>query len=333
MAATAHDRPLDPLHEHRQAAARLASLIAGDDDRHFLVVFQALMNVVDELEGREREEAVERARGVLMRGGGGAGGQERSLRQSAVGVAPGPPEDSLFSDPTFLANGRLMAPDGERIIGGVPTSDFPDCVAVGSETSWCCSGTLVAPNVVVTAGHCRAGCASRVLIGDDVGKEADAQVIAVAHAEAHPQYVSGKHDLCTLILAEDATGVEPRGIAGPDALDGAVSVRIAGYGNTSVYGGYGRRLMVDVPLAGADPRFGADPANEFVAGAPFLDRDSCNGDSGGPAYVEHDGAWLLAGATSRATDSRYRLCGDGGIYTRVRAYCDWITSIPGGHWA
>jgi hypothetical protein len=330
MATTEH-RSLDPLHEHRQAAARLASLIAGDDDRHFLVVFQALMNLVDELEGREREEAVERARGLLLRGGS-AGGQDRTVRQAAIGIAPGPPEDSLYSDPTFLANGRRMAPDGERIIGGVPTSDFPDCVAVGSETGWCCSGTLIAPNVVVTAGHCHADCSSRVLIGDDVGRESDAQVVAVARAERHPDYNRGKHDLCTLILAEDADGVEPRGIAAPDALEGASSVRIAGFGNTSVYGGYGRRMMVDVPLAGSDPRFGADPAKEFVAGSPFLDRDSCNGDSGGPAYVQLDGGWLLAGATSRATDSRYRLCGDGGIYTRVRSYHDWITAVPGGHW-
>ena len=222
-----------------------------------------------------------------------------------------------------------MAPDGERIIGGVPTSDFPDCVAVGSNTGWCCSGTLVAPNVVVTAGHCHAECASRVLIGDDVAGEAEAQVIAVAHAKLHPNYSRGKHDLGTLILAKDAEGVHPRGIAKPDALDGATSVRIAGFGNTSVYGGYGRRMMVDVPLAGNDPRFGADPAKEFVAGSPFLDRDSCNGDSGGPAYVQVDGGWQLAGATSRATDSRFRLCGDGGIYTRVRVYNDWITAVPG----
>ena len=333
MATSESSRPIDPLHEHRAAAERLATLIAEDDDHRFLVVFQALMNVVDELEGQDREVAVERARGLLMRSGPAPAGAGAGAERALGSAVPGPPEDSLYSDPTFLANGRLMAPDGDRIIGGVPTSDFPDCVAVGSEAGWCCSGTLVAPNVVVTAGHCHAKCASRVLIGDDVGREADAQVIPVARAELHPQYSRGKHDLCTLVLAEDAAGVEPRRIAELDALAGATSVRIAGFGNTSVYGGYGRRMMVDVPLAANDPRFGADPGKEFVAGSPFLDRDSCNGDSGGPAYVQHDGGWLLAGATSRATDSRYRLCGDGGIYTRVRAYRDWITAVPGGHWS
>ena len=72
-----------------------------------------------------------------------------------------------------------------------------------------------------------------------------------------------------------------------------------------------------------------DPELEFVAGQPFLDRDSCSGDSGGPAYVAADGDWLLAGATSRATSSSVRPCGDGGIYERMHAFASWLQSIPG----
>ena len=123
-----------------------------------------------------------------------------------------------------------------------------------------------------------------------------------------------------LILAEEAS-VEPRPLAEDGMLDGAHSVRLAGFGNTDVFstGGYGIRRMVDVPLASNDPQFGADAATEFVAGAPFLDRDSCNGDSGGPAYVQADGEWFLVGATSRATASTVRPCGDGGIYVRCRS--------------
>ncbi len=86
---------------------------------------------------------------------------------------------------------------------------------------------------------------------------------------------------------------------------------------------------MDVPLAGNAKKFGGDPRTEFVAGAPFLDKDSCNGDSGGPAYVYQRGRWLLAGATSRATRSAVRPCGDGGIYTTVDAYRDWIGGFMG----
>jgi secreted trypsin-like serine protease len=129
--------------------------------------------------------------------------------------------------------------------------------------------------------------------------------------------------------------VAPREIAREAMLAGAASVRLAGYGTTDVEGtvGYGRRRVVDVPLASTDEKYGADPECEFVAGAPFLDRDACTGDSGGPAYVEGDDGWYLAGATSRATRSTFRRCGDGGIYTWVRAYARWIRDVPGGHWS
>jgi endonuclease G len=61
----------------------------------------------------------------------------------------------------------------------------------------------------------------------------------------------------------------------------------------------------------------------------MLNRDSCSGDSGGPLYVQWNGAWLLAGATSRATKASVRTCGDGGVYVRVDRYRDWIEKTAG----
>jgi secreted trypsin-like serine protease len=69
-----------------------------------------------------------------------------------------------------------------------------------------------------------------------------------------------------------------------------------------------------------------------VAGKPLLERDSCRGDSGGPAYVETNNGWFVAGATSRATKNSSRTCGDGGIYARLHVFEDWIKSAPGGHY-
>jgi secreted trypsin-like serine protease len=68
---------------------------------------------------------------------------------------------------------------------------------------------------------------------------------------------------------------------------------------------------------------------ELVAGRPLLARDSCTGDSGGPFYVQDGANWLLAAATSRATDSSMSNCGDGGVYVRVDRYRSWIDSIAG----
>ena len=136
-------------------------------------------------------------------------------------------------------------------------------------------------------------------MGDNVEQPDAGKVIEVEEAVRHPDYddTDLKNDLSVLVLAEDAD-VTPRPLVGEGVLEDAHTVRLAGYGNTDVdsMGGYGIRRMVDVPLASNDPAFGADPETEFVAGAPFLDRDSCNGDSGGPAYVRSGDSWYRGGS-------------------------------------
>jgi len=327
--------PADPMQQHMELAEQLAQLTAGGDEQQSMLVFSALVNLLDGFTRREAAESLRHARSVLMRGTEPLGTRARSSRRSAVSAAAIAPADSVYSDPVFLANARALIDDRKRVVGGLPTDDYPDCVAVGSGSKWCCSGTLVAANVVVTAGHCHTGgCRDRALVGNDVNG-AEKLVLGVSHAELHPEYKrrNPAYDLCVLIL-EDDFPIEPRRMADLGMLQAATSVRLAGYGHTDVDGstGYGLRRMVDVPLASNDRKYGGDPAVEFVAGAPFLDRDSCNGDSGGPAYVQADGQWYLAGATSRATASTFRRCGDGGIYTHIPVLSDWIKGVPGGHW-
>jgi secreted trypsin-like serine protease len=319
----------DPLREHMDLVARLADMVAGEDQQRFMLVFESLANQVDGFLARPGDEGLRRGRSLLLQPAGPRPAQARS-----AGVAPA--GDSVLTDPVFLKNARTLIRSPDRIVGGIPSPDFPDCVAVGTASGWCCSGTLVAPNVVVTAAHCVAGgCSQRIFVGEDVAFPGDGQVIGVRDAVAHPGYrpPGGVNDLAVLILSEEAE-VRPRGIADATALRAAATVRLAGYGNTDALssGGYGRRRIVDVPIASTDPKYGADQQTEFVAGAPFLDRDSCNGDSGGPAYVQAGDDWYLAGATSRATASSRRPCGDGGIYTAVSAHLEWMRSVPGGRW-
>lgn len=254
----------------------------------------------------------------------------------------------IYEDPRYLASARALArrtAKGERIIGGTTAgvAKFPDCAAVGNDSQWGCTGTLIAPNVVLTAGHCK-DFATRVLFGNDVTKKA--KVVPVATRVRHPRYHHGQHnDLMVLILAQNATSVAPRPIAPTSVIDHATDGRVVGFGATEPSGrfGYGRKRQTDVPVASAsctgsvdgrpDPAwYGCDKTLELVAGKPLLEHDTCNGDSGGPLYVAGpDGRWLLAAVTSRATDSAVNNCGDGGIYVRVDRYRDWIASIPNVH--
>lgn len=326
----------DPLQEHMDVTEQLALLIAGDDEQRFTLTFQSLANVVDGFLRDPRDGGLRQARSLLLRSAEPHLARTRSGTRAAVRAVPTQPAEGIYSDLVYLKNARKLITSRGRIVGGVPTEDFPDCVAVGSLNGWCCTGTLVAPNVVISAGHCVAGgCADRVFLGSDVTRPDNGRVVPVRKAVSHPDYKppNPTHDIAVLILAE-SVDVTPRVIADIPSLRSAFAVRLTGYGNTDVFssGGYGRRRMVDVPLASDDPAFGADAETEFVAGAPFLDRDSCNGDSGGPAYVQVGDSWRLAGATSRATASSFRPCGDGGIYTRTHVFEDWIRSVPGGEW-
>ena len=309
------------ISESAEAAREYAARIAGSEPAKFIQAFQAAFNIAA---GSQAPETSERS----------------AVRRALRSDVPLPPH-RFYTDPKFVENTARLIRDKQRIVGGVPTKDFPDCVAVGSGFQWCCTGTLVARNVVLTAGHCQGGCSSRVFIGTNVN--AGGEIVNIDAAVRHPQYnKGGKHnDLTVLILERDVTSVKPRKFATAAMIDKAAAVRAVGFGNTDPQSttGYGIKRMVDVPVASAScsadapTRYGCDKGLELVAGAPFLNKDSCNGDSGGPIYIKSGAQWYLAGATSRATVDSTRPCGDGGIYVRVDKYATWIRSVPGGHWS
>ena len=286
--------------------------------------------------------AAKARRGLRLRGGTPVRGVDTPRDRS-------PRAQQLMRDPRYLQNARELArrtQGGVRVLGGtrVPKNGFLDCVAVGNDAEWACTGTLIAPDVVITAGHC-ASFATRVYFGGDVSKAG--KIVKVRQRVRHPQYRKGgkENDLMVLLLAARVDNIPPRAIATKAVIDKATDGRVVGFGNTDPLGstGYGIKRHVDVPIASPACKgtvdgesdataYGCDAGLEFVAGKPLLSKDSCTGDSGGPFYVDLDvgnGKWVIAGATSRATNSAPNDCGDGGIYVRLDRYRTWIDSIPG----
>jgi secreted trypsin-like serine protease len=302
-----------------RSAIEYAEKWAGDDDKAYL---------------RALNETY-RAGLAKIRSRGGA------ARSAA---APAPKEIQIYNDPRYLKNARELAKrslGGTRVVGGRPVraGELLDCVAVGNDTMWGCTGTLIAPNVVVSAGHC-VNYATRLFIGNNVKKPG--KIVSVSQRYQHPDYRKGKqNDLLVLVLQEEVKNVTPRKLAQKALIDKATDGRVVGFGNTDPKGlfGYGIKRMVDVPIASNDCRgrddghddkatYGCDQGLEFVAGKPMLEADSCKGDSGGPFYILNGDEWELAGATSRSTISAMHECGDGGIYVRLDRYRSWIESLP-----
>lgn len=280
-----------------------------------------------------------------------AGGRKSGSTRAVMAAATPTKSFHIYNDPRYLANARELARrtlGGVRVLGGekVKKGDFLDCVAVGSDDRWCCTGTLIADDVVLTAGHC-VDFATRVFFGTDVSKAG--KIVDVKKRVRHPKYHKGqRNDLMVLLLAEKVTTVAPRKLASKAVLDKLTDGRVVGFGTTDAGGmfGYGIKRFVDVPVASVACRgkvdgkddsvtYGCDVGLELIAGRPLLEQDSCKGDSGGPFYVMSpkgsgkQSDWLLGGATSRATDSAMHECGDGGVYVRLDRYRTWIDSIPG----
>ena len=268
------------------------------------------------------------------------GGAARSLGLPR----PKPPQGArLDQDPRYLSNVRALArrtAKNARIIGGsaVVGKEFDDCVAVGDDDGFGCTGTLIAPSVVLTAGHCEV-LHTRIFIGSDTGKRG--RVFRVARHVRHRGWDEDLHnDLMLLILEKPVTGVKPRAMAPSKLIDAATDARVVGYGTTDLAGtkGYGVKQQTDVPIVSPacagrvkgrtdGTVYGCHAGREIVAGKPLLLHDTCRGDSGGPLYVaDARGRWFLAGVTSRGTDLATTMCGDGGLYTRVDKYREWIAS-------
>lgn len=247
----------------------------------------------------------------------------------------------FFDNTRFLIDHAVQAK--VLIVGGTPADpqEFPDCVAVGGPLGWCCSGTLVAKNVVVTAAHCADVCLQKVFFGNDItGK---GEEVVITNVYRHPDYnpTTLSNDLAVAVLDRDVV-YAPRPMERKGDPFAPQVVRVVGFGSTQVDGsGYaGIKRRADVPVRTwqcdrpiADCKYGCRRDLEFSAAVPAAAarRDSCKGDSGGPAYG-FLGSWILCGAVSRKTNNSVHECGDGGVYTRIQAYSDWIKSVPGGHW-
>ena len=241
---------------------------------------------------------------------------------------------SLLGTASTVNAGPVNAP----VLGGsmVPPGKWPDAVAIlGPDGS--CTGTLIAPDVVLTAGHCTGINPTEVVANTTNYNGSGGQRIAIESITAYPNFRE-KFDVAVIVLVSPVTGVTPRSVGGHCTMTGfgdETMVHLVGFGQTDTTGGgvntslrEAMAPVLDATCSGGNGcRDAALPQGEFVAGGSG--GDSCFGDSGGPVYLDTSRGPVLVAAVSRGLDDSATPCGGGGIYVRTDKVLAWIEQTTG----
>ncbi len=230
--------------------------------------------------------------------------------------------------------------------------EWPSAVAIleDDETPVMCSGSLIAPDIVLTAAHCLNPERPIVAIGfGEAGQVFGEPAFTVAPDEcvAHPDYTGfGYTDIAYCRLSEPVTEVPivPL-LAGCeiDVLQPGQTVTIVGFGAT--WGTYDPKTDAVLSMGVGAKRYTTQTIDfvdpeivEVNMLGPNGSQSACFGDSGGPALVElDDGTWRVFGAGSHLYDpgglpapiEPDNICGAGVAYANASAVIDWLESDSG----
>ena len=194
-----------------------------------------------------------------------------------------------------------------RIIEGSDAEEgrYPYMVfveACGWQGCASCGGTLIAPNVVLTAAHCRADEMVVFIGGNDLEND-EFDEIEVLESFPHPEYDSGtfSNDIMLLELAADADadpvlmdfpGNDDGVHLPPESNPNGHILTVAGWGVTE--DGLTSETLKEadvnyIPTPACEDAYGEGRITEDMMCASAPGKDSCQGDSGGPLMVKYTG--------------------------------------------
>ncbi len=244
----------------------------------------------------------------------------------------------LFSASAISAsvdeNTANLEPIDTRIIGGVQATpgEFPFMVSVDGF----CGGTIINSRWVMTAAHCTPYISpgnTRLFVGlHNWDAPSGSMAIYAEQVIVHPQYnpATMRNDIALVRLSQAIpakyTPINPAQLS--DAPVGSM-VTAAGWGRTSNTPGSGSStlLKVNLPIVSLQTCANVFTVNDNqICAGTGRQTDTCNGDSGGPLFINKGGRFYQVGITSFGASC---VSGYPGVYTKVASYVGWITQVAG----
>jgi hypothetical protein len=228
---------------------------------------------------------------------------------------------------------------GIVVVGGAPTIDFPSTGALlypdnSRGLAFHCTGTLIKPNIVLTAAHCAEDGAPTQVFFQHAGFFRVAQFVPFRTSQSP----ATEEDIAIIVLNDSVTGITPAGFNRAKVVPVGTDSQAVGFGyHSQVTNPPGApSTLVTLPVnAQSGLKFRGRIRTVSCANAtkPIIclkylpvyadDGSTCKGDSGGPLYAKIAGSTVVVGVTIEGKTCTFS---DATQDVEVFAFRQWIDS-------